>query len=197
MNNILHNKAVLYGGGALVAIVAGLYLYGHVGASAAAPAADTSSLGSSLTPITYSSGTGTVPLDSSGADAGGSSSVNALMTILQGLAASNSAADAAYQNKSLDLSYRLGVKNIDATTSIANSNTTASLASTLGAIGAQLASTVVNAKATSAVSGTLTGAGQNFNFTVEQVTGNSAWNKPLINVSGGGITLADGRIVKG
>jgi hypothetical protein len=197
MQNILHNKAVLYGGGALVAIVAGLYIFNSVGSTSAAAAPAVNTFGSTLTPVTYSSGTGTVPIDSAGGDTGGSSTINALMATLTGLATASNQSTADYQNKSLDLSYALGVKNIDANSAMNSQNATYGLAAALGSIGAQLAQSVVSAKATSAVSGTLNGAGQNFNFTVEQVTGNSAWNKPLVNVSGGGITLADGRLVKG
>lgn len=198
MENPLHNKVVLYGGGAALAIVAGLFIYGSIGNANAAPAPAATTLDNygGLAPVTYSSGTGTVPIDSAGSDTGGQSSLNYLSGLLD-LQKYQSDQTAAYQDKSLNIAAMLGKMNIASTEKINLRNTDASLAMGLGGVASAIAASVVNAKATAAVSGQINGGGQHFDFTVEQLTGNSAWNKPLINVQGGGITLADGRVVKG
>lgn len=197
MENLLHNKIVLYGGGAVLALIAGVWIYGAVGNSAqAAPATSALDNYGGLAPVVYSSGTGTVPIDSADSNTGGQSSLDYLSSLLD-FQKYQSDQTAAYQNKSLDISAMLGRKNIDSTTQINLANTSANLTTGLGAVASAIAASVVNAKATAAVSGQINGGGQNFNFTVEQLTGNSAWNKPLVNIQGGGITLADGRIVKG
>lgn len=198
MENLLHNKAVLWGGAAVLAVVAGVWVYGAVGGSAQA-ATPSSALDTSLStgaPVIYSSGTGTTPIDSGSVSTGGQSSLDtlsALLTAQQG----NTQAALDYQNKSLDYSYQLGLANINANQNMNTANTSASLTSSLATVAAALTQSVVSAKATSAVTGQINGGGQNFNYTVEQLTGKSGWNTVLQNQGGGGITLANGQVVKG
>lgn len=191
----MNKQWLLYGGAGLAAIIAGIWVYSSVGNSAQAAPADTG-LGSGYMPITYSSGTGTVPLDSSTIDGSGQSSLGNLADLLN-FQTAQSAAQMDYQNRSLDISKTLGLANIDATTKINLANTQASTVNSLASLAAAVNQSVVSAKATSAVTGTITGNGQTLQYTAAQITGKSQWNTVLQNMNGGGITLADGRVIKG
>lgn len=191
----MEKKYWLYGGGALVALVAGYFVYSSMGNSAAAPAAD-SGLGSSYIPITYSSGTGTVPMDSSTIDGSGQSSMASLQSLLD-FQTAQAGATMTYQNRALDISQTLGLANIDATKSINVANTNANTTNSLAALAAALNQSVVSAKSTSAVTGQITGNGLDLKYTAEQITGKSAWNTVLQGPNGSGITLANGQQIKG
>lgn len=195
MENLLHNKMVLWGGAAVLAVIAGVWVYSSVGSStsAAAPAAAALDTGA---PVLYSSGTGTTPIDSSGVSTGGQSSLDTLASLLTAQQG-NTQAQQDYQNASLTASYNLGMANINANQNMNNANTSAALTSSLATVAAALTQSVVSAKATSAVTGQINGGGQNFNYTVEQITGKSGWNTVLQNQQGGGITLANGQVIKG
>lgn len=189
-------KYLLWGGAGVAALAVGYFVLNAGGGSNAQAAAPAQSIGSTWQPLTYSSGTGTVPLDNGGLTGTGQSSISSLADLLP-FAQQQESDNVALQNRSLDIQQMLGLRNIDANQQINQTNATMSGIASLSTLAAALSQSVVSAKATSAVTGQITGNGLNLNYTAEQITGHSNWNTPLQNISGGGITLANGTIVKG
>lgn len=191
----MDKKWLLYGGGAVVALLAGVWVYSAVGNSANAAPVD-SSLGMGYQPVSYSSGTGTVPLDSSALAGSGQSSMANLQSLLD-FQTAQAGVQQAYQDRALTISRDLGLANIEATTRINTMNTQANTTGVLASLAAALNQSVVSAKATSAVTGQITGNGLDLKYTAEQITGKSQWNTVLQGPNNMGITLANGQQIKG
>lgn len=190
MTNLLHNKAVLYGGAGVLALVAGWWIYSSLGNSSTASAAG-SDVPSQLTdtPISYSSGTGTVPIDSSPIDGGGQSSIDYLSAITQ-LQGQQEANANAYQTASLAVEQNLGQSNIDASLKLGLANTSANTTSTLSTLAAAISQALTN-KGGLVSSGSVSGGGQSINYTVENLNG--SWNQEKTLVNGNnGISLIGG-----
>jgi len=194
MENLLHNKWLLYGGAAVLAIGAGYWYFSNAAASAApASAPDTSSMYSSI-PYTYNSGTGT-PVDTTGntdlSGSTGNSSIDYLNALAQ-IAAVSGAGSTNASAAELSLQQTLGQKSIQANEDIALANVGATQNATL----AQLAGTL---------SQTITGTGiaeqqiqatagnQSVTVTGVSIANNSKYNKVLAGANG--IVLPSGQIL--
>lgn len=193
MNSLIHNKVVLYGGAGVLALVAGWWIYSSLGSSSTASATG-SDVPSQLadTPISYSSGTGTVPIDSSSIAGAGQSSIDYLSAITQLQGQQESDANA-YQTASLAVEQSLGQSNIDASLSLGLANTSANTTSALGTLAAAIQQAVTN-KGGLGASGVVSGGGQSINYTVENLTGSWNHDKTLVNGSSGISLIGGGTI---
>jgi hypothetical protein len=196
MENLLHNKWVLFGGVAVVAL-GGWYFISNANASAAASSSpDTANL-YSATPAVYSSGTGT-PVDTTGnsslSGTTGNSSVDYLNALISAMSASGAGSTGASAAE-IAMQQSLGEKSIASNQTIALANVDATQNSTLAQLAGTLSQTITNTGISEqqilATNGTQS----------VTVTGVSVANKPKYNYtiggSAGGIVLPSGQTIGG
>lgn len=192
---MLDKKYLVWGGAGLAALAVGYVILSRGSSSQGEVVDSGAGLVSAWTPLVYSSGTGTTPIDSD-TNLGGNSAIDNLADLLD-FQKTSFDANMAFQNRSLDISKEIGMRNIAANENINLRNLDAGVAAALAAFGSNLNSSLIAGDKTMALTGSISAAGQNLSYTAQQVNARSKWNTVLTNPNGGGITLANGQVVKG
>lgn len=188
-------KLLIWGGASVAALAVGYVVFNSLGSSQAP--ADPYGLGSTAQPIIYSSGAGTVPIDSASVDLGGNSSVANLTSLLD-FQGRQLDANTAYQNRSLDIQSALGMKNLDYNAKINLANIDAANVGSLAAFASTLNSNIISGDKVMALTGSINASnGAGISYTAQQVNARSKFNAAIKSLTGGGISLANGDVVRG